>query len=477
MRVKILRKIVVVLILTILLFEDTQAHPWKPDHYVVIDTDCGLDDFRAINLLLASPHVRVLAIITSPGVLNAKDGYTKVASLLNSYHHEGIPVGINSTETYKAKNCKPALVFGWGGNIQAEGIEYCLYTDVINQVLENHNDKITFISLGSLNTVARCLKNCPQFSQKVNEILWAGNYKDLKNSFNYILDIASYDKIINSEMNFSILNGEIEPDYDGEFIQKIKNINTQYAKQFHRSLKIPDNSYALKLYDEMVSVFFEDENLFTCDTISYKLKNYRFRNDMNRLEKSLLAMLTNDIENQNQVLSIFPLDTADYMTDIQEIISPTIKKYGKEEWISCVLTSELHRHLGVYSLIGTKMGIRAREYFGAGVDEMGIVSYAGHVPPFSCLNDGLQVSTGATVGHGLITVKDSLKLPMADFNYLGRKITISLKDEYREKIASEIKELNFIYGLDSEIYWDLVRGLAIKYWRYWDRHEIFEIKK
>ena len=50
------------------------------------------------------------------------------------------------------------------------------------------------------------------------------------------------------------------------------------------------------------------------------------------------------------------------------------------------------------------MGIRAREYFNTGVDEFSAVSFAGSIPPLSCMNDGIQVSTGATPGHGLLTV-------------------------------------------------------------------------
>ena len=64
------------------------SHPWKPRHYVVIETDAGIDDIKAITLLLASPDVRVTAITVSPGALNVETGYMKIKSLLNSYYHE-----------------------------------------------------------------------------------------------------------------------------------------------------------------------------------------------------------------------------------------------------------------------------------------------------------------------------------------------------------------------------------------------------
>ena len=172
-----------------------------------------------------------------------------------------------------------------------------------------------------------------------------------------------------------------------------------------------------------------------------------------------------------------PLDPEFYFDDISQSVNDIIDRYGVEEWKSGVYASEMHRHLGVFEIIGVKMGIRAREYFNTGVDEFKAVSYAGSTPPLSCMNDGLQVSTGSTPGHGLLTVRtDTILAPVVDITYMGRRIRINLKPEIAGKISSELKEINFIYGLDSDIYWELVRKNTIKYWREMDRHEIFEVE-
>ena len=76
---------------------------------MIVDTDGGIDDIRAITMLLASPDVRVLAITVSPGVLSAENAYLKVRSLLNSYFHEGIPVGINRKSTLNPRNFRLLL--------------------------------------------------------------------------------------------------------------------------------------------------------------------------------------------------------------------------------------------------------------------------------------------------------------------------------------------------------------------------------
>ena len=41
------------------------------------------------------------------------------------------------------------------------------------------------------------------------------------------------------------------------------------------------------------------------------------------------------------------------------------------------MTDEFHGHLGVFSIVGAKMGIRAREIFGVGPDMLNVVTYAG----------------------------------------------------------------------------------------------------
>ncbi len=180
---------------------------------------------------------------------------------------------------------------------------------------------------------------------------------------------------------------------------------------------------------------------------------------------------------KTRLLKNFPVSPSYYFDDIEPYVTDIITRYGIDEWISGVIANELHRHLGVFAIIGVKMGIRAREYFNTGVDEFSAVSFAGSVPPLSCMNDGIQVSTGATPGHGLLTViNENPVSPSVEFTYMNRKIKLSLKPELAKNISEELKEINFIYGLDSNIYWELVRKNSIKYWLNLDRHEIFEIE-
>ena len=60
---------------------------------------------------------------------------------------------------------------------------------------------------------------------------------------------------------------------------------------------------------------------------------------------------------------------------------------------------------------------------------------------------------------------------------MERKIKLTLNGDIAKMIDDELKEINFVYGLDSDIYWELVRKNAIKYWLNLNRHDIFTIEE
>ena len=178
------------------------------------------------------------------------------------------------------------------------------------------------------------------------------------------------------------------------------------------------------------------------------------------------------------VLRSFEFPLTQYADDVQCIVGTAIRRFGPEEWKPVLLTNETHGHLGIYSTLGAKMGLRARELFGnPGHDHpLSVVSHAGLRPPVSCLNDGLQISTGATLGHGLIRIAEvDIPCPEATFTCEGKTLTLSLKEQYRTQIETDIRTGVERYGHSPE-YWAYVRSLALRYWSSWDRNEIFEVR-
>jgi formylmethanofuran dehydrogenase subunit E len=183
-------------------------------------------------------------------------------------------------------------------------------------------------------------------------------------------------------------------------------------------------------------------------------------------------------EGNDVIFLEFPHHPEDYKEDVRQIMPAAIQKYGSGEWKLVVMTCELHGHLGIYAIVGAKMGLKAMEYFHSGPDEIQIISKAGSNPPISCLNDGLQVSTGATMGHGLFSVEMNCPvMPSAEFIYDGRHITVSLKEDVRLKIENDVKDCVKKNNGLTENYWIDIRALALQYWLELDRNSIFDISE
>ena len=458
------------------------SHPWKPSHYVIIDTDGGIDDIRAVTMLLASPDVRVLAITVSPGALSAEHAYVKVKSLLNSYYHEGIPVGMNTASKYISKEFPVALQAVWGDESGIDAENAPEYTSVITDVISAEKIRISFVCLGSMSTAWNALKNIPDFRKQVKDFIWSADGTEDKAGFNYNIDREASAKMLKQEIPVKIVRkfGLTDPGlYNYDLIRSIITINTPYAKKisdFFRSDLAKSHEFVYEGTDDMVPVFVHYPDLFI-NKVAGNISDCT-PSDEPGIKTSILRILRGETVAGNQVIKNLPVDPAFYFDDINPAVNEITERYGINEWTAGVLANELHRHLGVFAIIGVKMGIRAREYFNTGVDEFHATSYAGSTPPLSCMNDGIQVSTGATPGHGLLTViNDSIAEAVADFTYLNQKIRLTLKPEIAEKISSELKEISFIYGLDSNIYWELVRKNSIKYWKELDRHEIFVIEE
>jgi pyrimidine-specific ribonucleoside hydrolase len=171
----------------------------------------------------------------------------------------------------------------------------------------------------------------------------------------------------------------------------------------------------------------------------------------------------------------FPTDPDLFLPDLRPLVQDIIARHGPEEWKICVLTNETHHHLGIYALIGAKMGLKAREELAAGFGALQVVSFAGRRPPISCFNDGLQLSTGSTLGHGSISVADN-ESARVEARFLAHKcgLVMQLKAEYRQKITDDIERAVKQHGDLTPAYFAHVRQLALRYWLEFSRRDLFD---
>ncbi|MBN1420766.1 MAG: formylmethanofuran dehydrogenase subunit E family protein [Planctomycetes bacterium] len=177
------------------------------------------------------------------------------------------------------------------------------------------------------------------------------------------------------------------------------------------------------------------------------------------------------------VLADGPLPDAIFRTPVRARKAAIIAKNGEDEFLAQILMDEIHQHLGAYSIIGVKMGLRAAELLNAPAHAMAVVSHTPAGPPVSCMNDGVIVATGSTPGRALFRREPG---PAGSteviFRWNGRAIAMHLKADFRKRIARTIADLLARHGLEDPAYWEGVERLGMEIWETWHRKDIFHVE-
>jgi len=442
---------------------------------------------RAISLLLSRPEITIKAIILSDGSLTPGEGAIKIHSLLKEFNFDNIPVacgdllnGVNPP--WRGFNRQ--ISWGKDSDNQLTGSNA---VDCLIEELKNAGEKVILVCLGPLTNIARLITKDASVVSGIERIIWYNESVKPLQGFNYECDKMSADLVIKSRIRIDAI-ANLNKDssfFDSSMYMVCQKSNTRLAtvlkNVFSQPLvfeKLQQNHF--RLDDDLVALYITNPELFDINIITDQL-NIRYNTDYNvqEVREAMTDMINGTyFSERNIVFNRFPFQHEMFNYDIRPIIDSAIARYGYDEWKANVMTDEFHRHLGVFSIVGAKMGIKARELFGVGADLLEVTSDAGTKPPYSCLNDGIQASTGATLGMGTIHLASHNKTkPSAIFTYKGRSIRISLKKEYLEQVDADIKEGIMKFGLMDDGYWKLIRHNALKYWLEWDRNKIFDVEE
>ncbi len=461
----------------LLLFQanDTFAHK-RAKYNIVIDTDAGVDDFRAISIFTASKDFNINCITTVDGVLDPKTGASFIKQTLQLYHHEGIPIGAGKDYKASKKYSKHALSYWSNFFPEYKEESFVNAVDLLNFSIKNEKSRTIIIAAGPLSNIAQMIEKYPENSSKIEMILWFSEWSTKPEGYNYETDKEAYKKIIESNIPLKIISGN-GICYEKDFFNICNEINSVYANSFYRFFEKTENEN-IWYWDEMLALYLLYPSLFNevneggyVKTITPKTDSY--------FDILVSGILNSDKPEAGVVFNEIPSSGYMLIKDVDNISEKIIEKHGYTEFKIVALTSEIHSHMGIYSILGAKTGLRIMEYLHAGLDEIEIISYAGFSPPISCFNDGLQVGTGSTIGYGTITVDTSQGIkPAVLVKYNGREILFSIKPEIISEIRTDVGELIKSYGLESEMYWKKLREISIsKYWLGMSRYEILDIEE
>ncbi len=453
---------------------------------VIIDTDCALDDLRAICLLLADDRIEALAVTTSDGALPPQEGLVKARALLASL---GFNEVLAATGGELDAPPPPWREFNrkipWGEEIPTEMTGTPTAAALITEILGTEQDPVTIIVLGSMTNLADALKRRIGLSREIERVIWYNQAFNPPAGTNYLRDRESADFILETGLKVDILSSAEVPEarFDEALRRRIETIDTQAARAIAQAHRCPEamqriENGHLRLWDDLTALHLLHPGLFQMETLPGKpTVSVNLEFDPEAVKEEMVEILEGEDRHHNVLFHDFPTDSALFEEDVRPVIAEIIARHGEEEWRLCVLASEFHRHLGIYSMTGVKMGLKARELFNVGPDELIVVSFAGLEPPVSCMNDGLQVGAGATLGHGSITVIEGENpLLAAEFSHNGKTLRLNLKPEFRERVRLDILKGIEEHGNLTPEYFDFIRQTALKYWKEWSRDQIFSVE-
>jgi len=452
---------------------------------IVIITDCAFDDMRAICQFLAVREISTKAIISSDGMLPPDKGRVKILALLNDFGIKNIPVGEGKTvHKNTSKHYSSLMSLKWGNELTATGTPLKA-DELLKKVFTESSVPLTIICMGPLTDIYAFVKNNPTLKPRIKNIIWYnGSVKPLSGT-NYEFDKKAAEALMAEKIEMHIISNleRKAAELNKQFFQELEATDTRFAKQIAMAAdndfvrNMTDSGYC-RMWDDLLPVFylypsiFYQETLFGKPSVSYTKDVY-----FDAVKEKMIQILSEKYSlEKNITFEKFPADDADYQYDVRQIKNSAITLYGNEEWRVCILTTEIHGHLGTYSLIGAKMGIYAREILNAEIDRLEVVTDAGSLPPLSCMNDGIQISTGATIGLGTIKITDG-NTPSATFSYNGRKINLTLKNEIANRIEKDISNAVVKFGGLTDGYWKLIRVISLQHWLELDRNEIFEMEE
>ena len=448
---------------------------FKLKHSVIIDTDAEPGDLRTISLLMSLTDVKVKAVLISGNTDKPGERLLRIRKLIGEFGADSVLTGCGPEREVKNRNT-PAIK---KRKDPSEAVK------IYSRILRESEEKITIVCIGSLTNIAQLLRDDPGISEQIEEIIWYNDSASPTSGHNYDLDPEAAEEVLKSVPVMDIISNLNYP--DALFRTELKTTGSKpetiaakiFISTFNNHITI--NNAAgdnFRISEELVAVGLANHELFEM-TPSNIRSGIRFNKkySVDAVNEVIEDIIKGTYKPGHFVaLRGFPVDRELYTYDVRLIMDEALGHYGAEEWKACVLTDEFHGHLGVFSIVGAKMGIYAREHFGIGTDLLQIHTYAGSTTPFSCMNDGLQVSTGATLGQGTIhLVHDSIAKPQALFRYNDKSILVKLKPEYLSELQKVISEGVKNYGLDDEDYWILVRQSAIRFWLEWDRNKIFDL--
>jgi inosine-uridine nucleoside N-ribohydrolase len=456
---------------------DERAHELP----VVIDTDLGLDDAVTLAMALQNPAVHVEAVVACAGACEGDKAAEFLRRMLWEFNRIDVmlygPAGTDrSVERPAFRGFVEGALDKALPPVDSDRRPHAFAPGVYAA----HEGETTILALGPLTNLAAALRARPEIKAGIERVVVAG-WADVDRNWNLLYDREAYQSVCASGVAMVFAApAESVARKPGTWQEELDlGSNTSVGERFVRRLLGPHHvreHYVRRLtcfYDELTFLYVVEPSIFRTGG----RQDVVVPTDGEAVVACFTRLLCEGRQDgQHVVLTDDPLPASALRPDVRERRDRIIARHGRREWFAQLLMNELHQHLGAYSVIGVKMGLRAAEVLNAPQHGMTVVSHVEPTPPVSCLIDGIIVATGCTPGRALFNQgKADAGRVAAAFTYNGRTATLVLKDTYRDQVRCRIQALRRQTSLEDPAYWDGVRELGLDIWENWHRVDLFTV--
>ena len=421
---------------------------------LIVDTDMGLDDARAIFALLGSRGIEIAAFCTVEGSASAVKAADNVIGLTESAGTAPVPVYRGFPGSSKEPPSWRAHAEGLAGHPfpPPRALSHSPLADTSS--LPDLLPEGVWLALGPLTNLAGLERRDPGALRDVE--VWMPVSFDGKtvDGWNFDYDPESARLVMETAGTIFLVDVSWEGDPD-RLLRDVEG-NTQAARWITATVTGGTGAHVF-LFDEIAAAAVAAPDLFevggetfesvTRDGGGFSLK----RSDSGRIRIVRLKKAA---------------DLEGYLHGVWE--APGMEHEGHAHHIPATgdvlsLIRNFHGHIGPFVVLGYRMGRLALDETGSS-GHFGIIAEVHSVlePPRSCLIDGVQLGSGCTLGKRNISIESFDGPPFAVFRTEGgAAVTIRLLPG----ITAMVKK-----SVDSEG----VEQAGMKVWEM-DESELFEI--
>jgi len=415
---------------------------------LLVDTDMGLDDVRALFALLIAHEVDICGIVTVEGSASIGKGTDNVIGLLETLHLETVPVyrGVVSAGLQPPAWRRTANTLGGAPFAPPRGMRAVDdATSKLETIFSREQQEIEYLALGPLGNLARLEKSSPG-TLAFLKTLWIpvrSTSRGAVTEWNLLCDRASTETVFAAANNIVLIDLSAANSLDAQKLFSRMTPVSDAGRWIGRTLSggAGDRPH-LMVFDELAAAVLIEPGLLTIDRNRWHLDTVT----------SDAVELAPDRDGNISVARLTDPEAAaaillDHWTECpHQDHSSSHEHRSREESSVNLSTGDLlrafHGHLGPYVVLGYRMGRLALEktncdgYFDVSVEIHSILE-----PPVSCLIDGVQLGSGCTMGKRNITLEAHSGPAYGVFRTDGGEtITIHLRPEIPGQISSMVDD-------------------------------------